>query len=203
MKKINVNLKNCYGIESFDNEFSFIESNVNVLYARNGLMKTSFAKVFKKIQEDKENDIKDEIFGREPIVKEIKINGKDIQKEDVFVIQSFENAYESDNIGYLLIKDDLKNELNKVLNLRDNFFKYLADKSGLKITRKPKGKTVFELETTLINDLGFKENSFLLNLDKVDLELSNYVFSNIKYSDIFTDSILKKIKSDEFQKKIF
>lgn len=49
MHTLNCKLKNCYGIESFDHEFDFSNTNVFMIYAKNGLMKTSFAKTFKKI----------------------------------------------------------------------------------------------------------------------------------------------------------
>ncbi len=63
MNELTVELKNCYGIQKLDKVFNFTtEYNVNVIYAKNGLMKTSFTKVFKKFQDGKETDIKDVIF---------------------------------------------------------------------------------------------------------------------------------------------
>ena len=55
-------LKNCYGIDEFNHEFDFTNTNVITVYAKNGLMKTSFAKTFKKIQDGKADEIRDEIF---------------------------------------------------------------------------------------------------------------------------------------------
>lgn len=49
MKKLSVNLKDCYGIESLNHEFDFSNGNTFCIYARNGLMKTSFAKTFQLI----------------------------------------------------------------------------------------------------------------------------------------------------------
>lgn len=53
MKKLSVNLKDCYGIESLNHEFDFSNGNTFCIYARNGLMKTSFAKTFQLIQQGK------------------------------------------------------------------------------------------------------------------------------------------------------
>lgn len=202
MQKLNIKLKNCYGIKRLEKEFDFSRSSVNVIYARNGLMKTSLAKVFKKVQDGKENEIKDEIFGQTPIIREIQIDGSDINKEDIFVIQSFENSYESNSIGSLLIDDDTKEELDLILSERDNFLKELVKMSGLRVTKTVGGKRVFELEPTIIEDLEFVENSFLLNLNLINTNLIDYNFSNIKYSDVFSDTVLRKIKSEEFQTKI-
>ena len=38
-------LKNCYGIDEFNHEFDFTNTNVITVYAKNGLMKTSLQKL--------------------------------------------------------------------------------------------------------------------------------------------------------------
>lgn len=43
-------------------ELDFSKDNVVAIYARNVVMKTSFTKTFKKIQEDKVDEVKDEVF---------------------------------------------------------------------------------------------------------------------------------------------
>ncbi len=204
MNLLQVELKNCYGIKKLNEEFNFTtDNNVNVIYAKNGLMKTSFAKIFKKFQDGKDADIEDLIFKNTPVIKNIKVDGSDILKEEIFVINSFEKAYESDSISSLLINDVLKEQLEEVLNLRINILKNLEKKSGLKISKISLGKTIFELEPQIINDFTFQEQSYLQNLDLFLLPEENNYFSNIQYIDIFDESVLnKKIKSTEFQNKI-
>ena len=46
MNKLNIELTNCFGIDSLKHEFDFGKGNTFSIYARNGLMKTSFAKTF-------------------------------------------------------------------------------------------------------------------------------------------------------------
>jgi hypothetical protein len=202
MQKLNIKLENCFGIKSFEEEFDFSKSSVNAIYARNGLMKTSFANVFKKIQDDKIDEIRDILFDSQPVIKDIKIDGSDIQKEDIFVIQPFENSYESDSIVALLINSELKQNLNALLKLRDKFLKLLEKMSGMKISKTSGGKTIYELEPALIEDFCFSEKSFLLNLKQFNVERIDYDYSNIQYSIVFSDSALKKIKSETFQSKI-
>ena len=60
MEKLQILFKNCYGIRSLINEFSFHEGKSFIIYALNGSMKTSFANVFKDISDGKEP--KDRIF---------------------------------------------------------------------------------------------------------------------------------------------
>lgn len=204
MNKLKLELKNCFGIEELNKEFNFTpENNVNVIYAKNGLMKTSFTKVFKKFQDNKMDEIQDLIFDNQPIVKNILVDEFEIQKEEIFVINSFEKAYESGSISSLLINDSLKTQLEEVLKLRSEILKNLEKKSALKITKTSLGKIIFELEPQIISDFSFDEKSFLQNLDLFILPEENDYFENIQYVDIFDESVLnKKIKSIEFQTKI-
>ncbi|MBP2033381.1 energy-coupling factor transporter ATP-binding protein EcfA2 [Clostridium algifaecis] len=201
MDKINVNLEYCFGIEKMDYLFNFTDDNVIAIYARNGLMKTSFSKTLKKIQDDQRNLIKDEIFGLDGIANVTK-DGAEIQKDDIFVIKSFENSYESDSITSLLVNDEIKNKISKVLKLKEKLIKSLEKYSGLKMVKTVGGKKVYELEPIIIKDFNFSENSFLLNIKKLANETMEYECSNIKYSSIFDDTVIKKITSREFQDKI-
>lgn len=204
MNQLKIEFENCFGIEKLDKEFNFTtEHNVNLIYAKNGLMKTSFTKVFKKFQEGKENEIGDLIFKNTPIIKNIFVDGNNIEKKEIFVINSFEKAYESGSISSLLINDSLKIQLEEVLNIRNEILKSLEKKSGLKILKISLGKMIFELEPQMMKDFSFLDKSFLQNLDSFTLPKDNTYFENIKYSDIFDESVLnKKIKSSEFQTKI-
>lgn len=202
MQKLKVSLENCYGIKKLDKEFDFSSSKVNAIYAKNGSMKTSLTKTFKKLQENKSTEIGDEIFGALPVKCEVKVDGNDIRKEDIFVIHSFESSYESDSLASLLVNDELKLELNKVIKLKDKFLSLLEKKSGKKIMKTVGGKKVYDLEPSIIEDFNFEEKSFLLNLNKIEAQNISTDFSNISYASIFDDSVLKKIRSEEFQTKI-
>lgn len=124
MDKIVCNLTNCYGIQSFQHEFDFSNTNAICVYARNGLMKTSFSKTFKKIQDSKGSEIKDEIFDINGIA-DVKMDGIPILPGNVFVIKSFESSYESNSITSLLVDDDIKVRISTVLKLKEKFLKLL------------------------------------------------------------------------------
>ncbi len=201
MNKVVCDLTNCYGIKKFQYEFDFSNTNVISVYARNGLMKTSFSKTFKKIQEGKKNEIKDEIFDLAGIV-DVQVDGMDILPENVFVIKSFESFYESNSITSLLVDDNIKTRISTVLGKKDKLLKVLEKYSGLKISKTSLGKIVYELEPQIVKDFHFEEESFLLNIQSfADMELELNC-SNIKYSSIFDATVLKKIMSKEFQEKI-
>ena len=62
MEKIKIDLQNCFGIGAFVQEFDFSITNSILIYAPNGVMKTSFAKTFDCIaKDDKKNMPKDRI----------------------------------------------------------------------------------------------------------------------------------------------
>lgn len=200
MDKLNVKLSNCFGIESLNYEFDFSKNNVFALYARNGLMKTSFAKTFQLIQHGKIKDISDVIFEQQGSAV-IEADGQSIEKEQVFVIKSFESSYESD-ISSLLIKDEIQSKLKEVFKIRTNLLKALEKDSGIKIQRISLGKTVYDLEPTIIKDFGFEEKGILSNLVELYSEEIEIECGNIEYSKIFDDTVLKKINDPKFQEGI-
>ena len=95
MQKLKINLENCYGIKKFTPDFYFSEKyHTCVIYASNGSMKTSFAKVFHRLQSGTEkdlDDIKDHIFGREQSIFDIKVDDAPIEKEEIYVVKSLES----------------------------------------------------------------------------------------------------------------
>lgn len=200
MNKVKVVMDNCYGIGRMNHEFDFSNSNVAAIYARNGLMKTSFAKTFRKIREGKTEEIRDEIFSKDGIVI-VECDGTAITSESIFVIKSFESAYEAD-ITSLLIDSTIKEHLKNVLKSRDKLFKALEKNSGLKIKKTSGGKTVYELEPQIITDFNFDEDSFLVNVLSLRGLHPVQDFVNISYSDLFDATVLKKINSSNFQEKI-
>lgn len=54
MTKLEVNIQNCYGIGKFEKKFDFSKANMYLIYAQNGIFKTSFAKTLKDVFDSKE-----------------------------------------------------------------------------------------------------------------------------------------------------
>lgn len=197
MNKLNIDFTNCFGIESLNHEFDFSKGNVFSIYARNGLMKTSFANTFQLLQLGKENTICDKIFGYHGNAT-VQIDGNPISSEQIFVVKSYENSYESD-ISSLLIKGEVQEQLQEVLKARQKFLKVLEKDSGLKIKRTSQGKPVYELEPQIISDFTFEEDSILLNLSKLESYTPEVQFDDILYTSIFDQTVLKKIHNPKFQ----
>jgi len=103
MKKIFVKLENCFGIGELECDFYF-EDNKRAysIYAPNWVMKTSFLKVFKRIEEDKKTEIKDQIYPERKPICEIKNNDIEISQDNIFSIDSFDSSFNADNRASLL-----------------------------------------------------------------------------------------------------
>ena len=204
MDTLKVNLTNCYGIDTLQHEFDFKQGSVFAVYARNGLMKTSFAKTFQKIQQGKQTEVSDLIFDDAGCIN-IEIDGRPITPNDVFVIKSFESSYESD-ISSLLVNDTVKTQLKDVLKARDKFLKAIEKASGLKIKKTLGGKAVYELESAIVADFNFSDSSILMNLDALTTDTTTDTieidFGQVPYCTIFDATVLKKILSTEFQTNI-
>lgn len=200
MVKLCVNLKNCFGIKSLNHEFIFDKGKVFSIYARNGLMKTSFAKTFQLIQKGKESEIRDAVYDIKGCA-EVFIDGTSIRSDQVFTIRSFENAYEAD-ITPLLVNEQIRQKLSEVFKARTALLKKLEEVSGLKIKKTLGGKTVFELEPALVKDLEFDKDSLLRNLERLQACIPDLYCDDVTYNDIFDPTVLKKIKAPKFQEGI-
>lgn len=134
--KLKLELTNCYGINQLNKEFDFTKTHnndgVHCLYAANGTLKTSLAKSFKDIE--LERTTRDLIFTDRITNRSIKIDNIDIVKEQVLVIDSYNESYSSKQISSLLVNDALKQQyeaaLKEVDDKRSNLQKALIKTSG-------------------------------------------------------------------------
>tara|TARA_R110002074_G_scaffold77037_2_gene174905 strand:+ start:160 stop:504 length:345 start_codon:yes stop_codon:yes gene_type:complete len=103
-----VSMKNCYGIDSLTHEFDFSNNNMPVLiYAPNGVMKTSLAKTLRGYTEGKKPE---DIFfpERESSFSIVNQDGEALNTDSIFVIDSIDEKYQSKRISSLLASEDLK-----------------------------------------------------------------------------------------------
>lgn len=200
MNKLKIDFTNCFGIKRLSYEFDFSKGNVFSVYARNGLMKTSFANTFQRLQQGKEANICDKIFDYEGKAT-VQADEMPINNKQIFVIKSYENSYEAD-ISPLLIKGELKDLLQETFDARTKFLKALEKDSGLKIKRTSQGENIYELESQIVQDFSFQENSILLNLVTLQEYIPDVIFEDVKYTSIFDASALKKINNRKFQEGI-
>ena len=197
--KLSMKLKNCYGISSLEKEIDFSQKNICSIYASNGTMKTSLAKTF--IDLSKGEKSKDEIYTDRETIREIKKNGSDLQKDNVFVIKPYDQEYKSDNISTLLVNQELKKQFDKeyqeTQKQKEDFLKSIQKLSGLKPQE-------IELE---ICDIFFQgeKNKFFEALERIEKEILNdeeAVYQDIKYNELFNDKTKPAIESPDFLSNI-
>lgn len=193
MKKLKINLEYCYGIDKLNIEFDFTNSNTVAIYAPNGVMKTSLANTFSDIS--KEQLPQERLFGNCP-KSEILFGGLPIKKQEILVIKSFEDKYDSDkSITSLLVDEESKKEYDEIysdiLKKKDSLISKLNRISGV-----PKK----DIESVLLVD--FNKADFFKFITSIPLDEIESEFVEIKYSEIFEKDVLDFLKKPEVIKNI-
>jgi len=180
MKNIDLELVNCFGINELKHTFNFSKSNTCIVYASNGVMKTSFANTFQELS--KGNLPKDRLFNK-PTKCIVKIDTFNINPEEILVVKSFENIDTTGSQTKLLVDEISKAEYDSIysdiIDQKNKLIAELNRKSGL-----PKK----DIEDTLLKD--FNTND-VFKLFKYFLEQnSDTDYSHLKYIDLFNQDIL-------------
>lgn len=182
--KLQVNIQNCYGIGKFNKEFDFSNTNMYLIYAQNGIFKTSFAKTLKDIIEGKTP--KDNIFTERTSNANVNINNNKPTKNNLLVIDSFDEDFNSaESVTTFMASKELKKEY-------DNIFKSL-EKDKNELVKKLKKRTgssdcekelmqIFNSENTFYEILSNHFNEILESKEKYEFE----------YHDVFDDKKVVK-----------
>ena len=111
MTELDIYLENCYGIRRFKHKFNFGESKTQLVYAPNGVMKSSFALTMEDIAEGRTT--KDRIFSHRVNHREVKVDSVDIEPDEIFVIQRMKTA-EFKEASTILANEKLKNQYDTI-----------------------------------------------------------------------------------------
>ncbi|GAA7405357.1 hypothetical protein HpCK98_01380 [Helicobacter pylori] len=178
--ELKINIENCYGIGKIkDISLDFSQAKSCLLYAQNGVFKTSFAKSLTDLINNKMP--KDNFYPNRRSKIEIEFNGEKILKENVAVFHSYDEEFSSeDSVTTFMAKSELKQRYDDILSELEKEKKALLKslKSGFNYEK--------EIET-------IKNKNFYEILDNHLTEIENsekhYFF---EYRDIFDRS--KKVK---------
>lgn len=199
MQKISINLSNCYGIGRLECVFDFTNVNAYSVYAPNGFMKTSLSKTFLDLSRGKESS--DLIHPDRETKREIlDENGVDLKPEQVFVIEPYNENFDSDKTSLLLVNKIIKKQyddaLKKIEAKKDELFKRLKQRSGLT------GRTVTP-ETELLKRFG---NSSIYDLlDSLEKDVGEQIderLSVIVYERIFNEKALALLESGQINQQL-
>ena len=128
IQKVKINFEHCYGIHKLCSNFDFSKSNMQLIYAPNGTMKTSFAKTFKDMSDPrgkiKPHDQLDETLQPtyKVMVEDDSGNERDITPDEIKVIKSYdESAFKSEEaILTLLANKEIRQQYIDIFKELDN-----------------------------------------------------------------------------------
>lgn len=172
-----INMENCYGIGKMKEILNFSQANSYLLYAQNGVFKTSFAKSLTDLINSEMP--KDNFYPNRESKIEIEFNGNKISKENVAVFHSYDEKFSSeDSVTNFMAKSELKQRYDNILSELEK------EKKALLKSLKSGFDSVFDYEKEIKTI--FKNKSFYEILDNhlTDIENSEEHYS-FKYHDIF------------------
>lgn len=190
IQKVKINLKHCYGINKLCSNFDFSKSNMQLIYAPNGTMKTSFAKTFKDLSDttgkskpcDQLNKDLQSVF--DVVIEDVNGGERQITSDEIKVIKSYdESAFKSEEaILTLLANKEIRQQYVDIFKELDN-----EKKSVLSPLKKITGSSNYEQEIIdAFSDPGTKKLSIFEVLATIidDVKQSNSTFDFI-YNHIF------------------
>lgn len=176
-------MEHCYGIKHLKQEFDFLDSNTWLIYAPNGVMKTSFAKTFKVLSTGKEKPC-DQMDDNKVPKYDILVDGTTMQldKGVICVIEPYsESAFNSeDKILTLLSDEETRSEYLSLYKNLEN-----AKKTALSSLKKTTGSSDYENEIiSAFRDDTLKNIYQTLECILPEIKTSKHKF-NFEYHDIF------------------
>lgn len=199
MKKLTIDFQNCYGIKSLKYNFDFDEQNVYAIYAGNGLMKTSFAQIFKDYAAGK--DSKDRIFPNRSYSRTIADETTaQLPTESILVISPYDEAFgHNEKTSTLLVDATLRKEY-------EDLHKGIEDaKQILLKALKQQSNSRKDLEKEISSTFTSTDNEFYIALSRIKSEIDlqkEAPFSTVQYDTIFDDKALAVLEKKDFKTAI-
>ncbi len=209
MEELKIDLENCYGIQKLNHNIDFSNNNTAVIYAPNGTMKSSLAKTFQAIRDNK--PVEEMIFGMNSVCNITDERNMAIDGEKVIVINPFdENAYE--NQGLLMADEGLRKEYvlthKSIDDKKQELYEQVKGKLGYSAHTKfdVKGMMLQDWEKTPKEEIDcLTEIANLLNDPSMTCSLNE---SELDYNALFNDKVCAMVKSgktveliEEYEKK--
>lgn len=181
MNKLKIELKHCYGIKKLNHEFDFSNFKTTVIYAGNGIMKTSFAKTFSNLAEKKKpcDQLDDSLI---PVCNILDESNVQINSEEILVIKPYnEEALKSE--GKILTLLANKETREKYLAI----YKEIEDlkKAVLPSLKKISGSSNYEEEILSTFSHLKKQNIFEIFDQIIPQVKSSKDKFNFKYNEVF------------------
>lgn len=201
--------ENCYGLELFDLiQIPFTpEKTKAIIYAPNGVMKSSLAKVFDNISRKEKTE--DRIFKENKSVFKIDYYDETFTEKQkkvvptIYVINSFNATFESynDSVATILADDELKREYREVMQSFDDKLNPFIEALQRHCTP---GVSIQELVSMSLCGTPNAEWDSIIKVLTIflDFEKPSELLASIRYDEIFTPQVEKVISAPDFSRKI-
>ena len=191
MKKVSIKMANCYGIKQLEYVFDFEKYKNYLIYASNGMMKTSFTKTFSALRAGKKP--KDEVYGKKTTC-DVLNDDDPILGENIFVINSYEDEYISPNSAKLMVHRELRQKYDDAIQNVDAakalLWTALQAFFGESIDFSVELANLFACAPIdVLEQLKKQIESGLLEEDSFELD-----FLKLKYADIFNSNVEAFVK---------
>ena len=199
MQTLKIQLENCYGIKKFDEELSFASRKANIIYAPNGVMKTSFALTMDRLSRSEKPE--DRIYPERETKWSVKDQtNADIPAEQIFVIKPLSETYISEKISTLLVNEKLKKEHDEIISEIDD-----KKQDLLKLLKKSSGLSPEKIEEELSKSITRSDKQFLIALGRIEKEVLDEpktTLSEIIYKNIFNEKVESFLNTKGFKEKL-
>ena len=196
MQKLQMNLENCYGIKKLNKIIDYSNNNVAIIYAPNGTMKSSLAKTFEAIRDDRQ--VEEKVYGLKSLCNISDEDNVALSKEQIIVINPFdENAYEGQ--GLLMANESLRKAYlsihDSIESKKELLYSKIKEKFGYST------RSNFDVKTIMLNDWGLtlkKEYDCLISIKEL---LHNPVMAcslhedDLEYASLFNDKVYSMMKT--------
>lgn len=147
MEELKLDLCNCYGIQKMNTSIDYSNNNVAIIYAPNGTMKSSLAKTFEAVRDNKA--VEERVFRFRSSCSIVDEFNTDVAPESIIVINPFdENAYE--NQGMLMANDELRKKymlIHKAIEeKKQNLYNQIKEKF------KYSSRSSFDAKSVMLKD---------------------------------------------------
>lgn len=200
MNKLSLSLRNCYGIASLAHTLDFSGGRNVAVYASNGTMKSSLARVFRDIKKGEKP--RDRIFKDADSECVILCDGDPIPPDSIMVFDPDEVVNEVETSAGILVNADLCGKYNATIEKMEGDMERLVRRLN-KLSKVAKEK----IRPTILADFG-RDGAAEAQLYEV---LSEHVssgptdpsrFDGIFYSHLFNNDTQKLYEAVDFQKRL-
>lgn len=189
--KLEIELENCFGIGKLKHTFDFPEkNNTCLIYAPNGTMKSSFAKVFDLLSKKQSTNKLDRVYPERVSICNITVDNEVINPDSIFIVNAEEKDFDSSSkISSFLASKELKEEYELIYSELDTLKKLLI----IKIKAISKSADIESEFEKAFEQEEYKDfyNLLVFNENILQNKYQQYTF---KYNDVFD----KKNKVKDF-----